>query len=360
MQDIRKIKINYIISVRDNNSTASVNRIKSFKKGIELSGGSCNIHFTETRGDNIVVNKFKSLSKLILLLLNASKDDIFIFYGKSFYYFLILLFKWKIKFYVERNEYPYFLINENYNNINERIKERILNNLLKYTDGFITCSIALKEYYIKFCKHDNIFISPLIVDVNKFEKAIDKVIYNCEYVAYVGSLGNNKDGVPILINSFSLLKDDFPDLKLVIIGNTNVKEFDVIFRLVKGLELEKRVIFTGIVDHDLVPSILKHASLLALARPNNKQAEGGIPSKVGEYMASRVPMVLTDVGELNYFLKDGFNCYMAQPDSINDFTSKMKSALTSKNNDIIVLNAFDTVLKFNVLNQAKKLIDFLT
>ena len=75
-------------------------------------------------------------------------------------------------------------------------------------------------------------------------------------------------------------------------------------------------------------------------------------------MAAKVPIVITNVGELKFYLKDNFNCYMSEPDSAILFSEKLIEALEN-NNDEIVSNAYRTVAKFNYIEQSKSLLEFL-
>jgi len=70
---------------------------------------------------------------------------------------------------------------------------------------------------------------------------------------------------------------------------------------------------------------------LLLARPNNIQAKGGFPTKLGEYLASGVPVVITNVGEISQYLTDKKNAYIAEPDNPISFASKIKEALQNYN-----------------------------
>jgi glycosyltransferase involved in cell wall biosynthesis len=72
-----------------------------------------------------------------------------------------------------------------------------------------------------------------------------------------------------------------------------------------------------------MPKILMGAQMLALSRPNNTQSQYGFPTKLGEYLATGKPVVVTKVGEIPLFLHDGENAFMANPDDVNDFANKL-------------------------------------
>lgn len=238
------------------------------------------------------------------------------------------------------------MINPNYSR--SKFIGNIYNNMLKYARGFITCSHSLKDYYSPLLSENiPIHISPLIINIDKFIDGIVKEDVNVPYIGYCGSLGNNKDGLPNLIESFSIITEKYESIELHLAGNGDQKTLDELHALVNKLGLNSRVVFTGNLLHSQMPSFLANAKLLVLARPNNKQAEGGFPSKIGEYMSVQVPIVVTNVGELHHYLIDKYNCFMAEADSIESFAAKVVEALEFENINSIVSNAFETVLQFD-------------
>jgi glycosyltransferase involved in cell wall biosynthesis len=64
------------------------------------------------------------------------------------------------------------------------------------------------------------------------------------------------------------------------------------------------------IDHDEVIRTMKGASCLVLARPDSLQARAGFPTKLGEYLATGRPVVVTKVGEIPDFLMDEVSAYL--------------------------------------------------
>ncbi|MDD4309602.1 MAG: glycosyltransferase, partial [Candidatus Cloacimonetes bacterium] len=81
---------------------------------------------------------------------------------------------------------------------------------------------------------------------------------------------------------------------------------------------------------------LGKSKILALARPSSLQASGGFPTKLGEYLSTGVPVVVTRVGELGHYLKDGETCFFADPDSAEDFAKTVLYAIDNYESAIIV------------------------
>ena len=190
-------------------------------------------------------------------------------------------------------------------------------------DGMIIITDNLIKYFQKYKRRNAVITKlPITVDMKRFSNYT--INSNVKYVAYCGSLIFDKDGVDILIKAFSRLKTKYAELKLYIIGDTN--DHSVILKLndlIRKTNLENDVIFLGYQTGDNLVNLLCNSSVLALARPNSKQAEAGFPTKLGEYMATSKPVVVTETGEITHYLKDGENSFIAKPGSIEDFYEKL-------------------------------------
>lgn len=306
------------------------------------------LHFKSVHKVINVLNKEakaeKALSALILLDTRASILIPLLRKGK----------KLGLKIFHERTEYPSEVIVKS---ISRKIDLAIyLRFVIKRFDGLFVINNALKKYFSTLT-NSKIIIANMIVDPSRFEQLPDKPNNSKTIITYCGSLEGEKDGVPILIKSFSIIANKFPHVRLQIVGSLdNEKTKQKMQSLVHELNIESRVVFTGFVGRKDMPKILKNSDILALARPNNKQAEGGFPTKLGEYMATGNPVVITNVGEIGLFLKDKVNAYIAEPDSPEKFSAKLVEALLDQNKIKIGLEGQKLVYnEFNYLTQAKKL-----
>lgn len=265
----------------------------------------------------------------------------------------------KIRFVQERSEYPFLGTGKNlFTRVNYWI---YIHLIIKLFDGLVVITESLKQFFTeKINKKAKITILPMLAEPDRFNIPRDTKKTN-DYIAFCGELSGNKDGVPILIESFSLIAQNHPSCKLVLIGNTNFKEFNKLVLLVEKLNLYEKVVFTGQVSRDEIPELLCQAKVLVLARPESKQAEGGFPTKLGEYLATGNPVVVTKVGEIPNYLTHLQNAYLAEPGDASDFAEKLDDALANydkaqligKNGQKLVYN------EFNYKTQSVKLDTFL-
>ena len=227
--------------------------------------------------------------------------------------------------------------------------------------GVIVISQGLKDYFIeKGVSPEKIHSVNMIVDTSRFEKLEKKS--SEKYIAYCGTDLNNKDGVDQLIRAFALFVSKHPDYRLYIIGSIPLKNQKLgNLELVKSLGIENKVVITGIVSRDEIPQLLKNAEILALDRPDNLQAKYGFPTKLGEYLLTGNPVVVTKVGDIPLFLKDGESALLSAPNNTQDFADKLCWAIENPNKAKIIGENGRKVAEqsFNYLTETKKIVNII-
>ena len=197
------------------------------------------------------------------------------------------------------------------------VKEKIKVFLARRATGMLVISKALANYFKKQ-GIKNITVINMFVDSKRFENI--KTDTKEKYIAYCGTISPFKDGVDCLIKAFALFVSSHSDYKLKIIGKFESADAEnTLMWLVESRNIANSVDFTGMVKPAEMPQLLCGAQMLALARPDNEQAKYGFPTKLGEYLATGKPVVVTQVGEIGNFLKDMVNCRMAEPENPEAF-----------------------------------------
>ena len=169
---------------------------------------------------------------------------------------------------------------------------------------------------------------PILVDAHQFALGAGPRRIEGEYVAFCGTLNEAKDGVLTLAKAFAQICAEFPGLRLVLIGDSpKVSQIPGVRAFVEQLGIADRVVFVGVVARGELPGYLDSATALALARPSSRQADAGLPTKVGEYLATGRPVVVTRTGEIDTYLEDGVNVYFAAPDDASAFAGRLRHVL---------------------------------
>lgn len=263
------------------------------------------------------------------------------------------------------DEYP--LVVRNKSEYPMWFKKFYLKHFYMFFDGLIIMTKHLMKYYKDLVKDNTPLVQiPMTVEIERFENNTDVSPLSNDYIAYCGNLDQTqKDGVPILIEAFGIVKKQFKDLKLIIIGGANPRNQEKVMnnlkKLSKSNDVENDVIFIGTIHRDEMPKYLCNARLLALARPMSIQARGGFPTKLGDYLATGNPVIVTKVGEITDYLKDGVNSFLAEPDSADSFAQKIKIVMENEKSSIKIGKEGKKLAHsvFNYKVQAIELYNFL-
>lgn len=281
-------------------------------------------------------------------------DIIYLYNGMDYLHFFL---KSKCKVFHERTEYPEVSKATPFNHLNKKYLK-----LLPKVDGLFVISTALKDYFAELGVPSNkIHILNMVVDASRFSE-ISKSGKAERYIAYCGTATNNKDGVDDLIRSFAIVAKEIKDIKLYIIGNAPVNDMTGNAKLVADLNIRDRVVFTGRKKSSEIPQLLKDAEVLVLARPDNLQAKYGFPTKLGEYLMTANPVVVTRTSDIPLFLKDGETALLAEPRNCGEISEKIIWALNNKieANTIGESGKQVAMTSFNSEIEAKKLFKIIT
>lgn len=321
---------------------AWTNRILAYAKGFAEAGEEVALYYIITdkqrtkpdisipgikvvnlwESDGFIAKKFKIVSFLKNLLrfprMVKKGNRLFVYGG---YEYQLQLAKWvkkKAKVFCEITEHPQVFESSasDYKKIQQKIKR------MEVLDGLFVISNSLKEYFIKEGLPENkVHVINMFVDTNRFAGLQKSTEEN--YIAYCGAVSYDKDGANILIESFAKFYPQHKDYKLFIIGKSvDPLVMNQLKDLAHRLGVGDNVVFTGAVDPKEMPQLLYNARILALARPDNLQAQNGFPTKLGEYLATGNPVVVTRVGEIPLFIKDMQNGFLADPNP-ESFSEKL-------------------------------------
>lgn len=239
---------------------------------------------------------------------------------------------------------------------------RLYQKAVQQVSALFVITPALRDKYIKefAVEPDKIEVINMTVEKERFSSLPSLPPANT--ISYCGYISEFKDGVSVLIKAFATVHLRHPEYKLQIIGPFANKETEMnLYALVESLHIKDDVIFTGPVAAETMPARLKSSKVLALARPNNIQAKYGFATKIGEYLMTERPAVLTRAGAVEDFLTDRYDCILAEPDSAKDFADKLKWVIEHYDEaSIIGKRGAETALRcFNSEIEAEKIFRYI-
>ena len=302
---------------------------KNARRNNNVSGQYEGIHFEYVNGTTIWPTTKNRFNKLLIIYkgliftkrkikLNGINVIILISnHPIDILYFWLVSKANKIKYVQEKSEFPpYIKQNKGF------LYKTLYNLLYRMFDGMIVMTDELKEFFSKLVKRDSkLFHLPMSVDIERFEN-VKKTQIPHKYFAYCGFGGHNRDGVLEIVKAFYLFHAEYPKIQLYLIGDTkHTPNIDLVFNFVKDHKLEDSIKFIGRVESHKIPQLLVNAECLLQAP--KKITTGGFPTKLGEYLASKNPVITTSVGEISYYLADAENALIVKSDDIDGLKDKM-------------------------------------
>lgn len=181
---------------------------------------------------------------------------------------------------------------------------------------------------ICYTEKEKSMLIELTIDSNKIaviHNGIDTNVFvppnketNCGQILWIGRFIPGK-GAEYLIETFSILVREWPDLKLLMIGNGPFKKN--IEQKIHELNLSKNIIMKGFVPNSELPSIYQNSDVFVLPSINE-----GVPRTILEAMACGIPVVCTELPQLIDIVKGcGIMVPKRDPQALAEAVSKIIS-----------------------------------
>lgn len=214
--------------------------------------------------------------------------------------------------------------------------------------------LGFREYNIVIA-HDGVDLKNFDLDIDKKEAREklglpqDKVFIG--YIGQLKTMGMEK-GIGILIKAFKMINLLNKDLMLVIVGG---REEDL-----REYESSENILFLGHKPYNLIPHCLKAFDILAMPFPYNQHyAFYMSPLKLFEYMASRRPIVTTDLPSIREILNEK-NSVLVKPENSKNLADGIKFVLENKSlAENLANQAFQDVKSYTWQKRAEMILEFI-
>lgn len=213
----------------------------------------------------------------------------------------------------EKSEVPFYKIDEL-----SALRKFKVKAEFRLFDGIIAISGALKDFFLKDLGLNlKIIEVPILVDCNRVPLTKNGHSSKMTNLVYTGSLLDHKDGVITIIKAFARILPNHPDQKLVMTGDLNgsVSKHEIL-REINNLKLNGNVELPGYLPREKLNELTSSAAALLLAKPRNRQNKYNMATKVGEYLLTGRPVVLSDVDPVCTYLKHRESACITEPDEI--------------------------------------------
>lgn len=232
---------------------------------------------------------------------------------------------------------------------------------LKRARGIIVTSQRIKEFFIKNgISSEKILVAPNGVDIKKFDVQCSKLEarrklnlpQDKKIVLYTGHLYEWK-GAQTLAEASQYLPEN---AEVYFVGGTkeDIERFKI-----QNSRFEIQII--GHRPRQEIPFWLKAADILVLPDLAVKDIlkYGASPMKMFEYMASKKPIIASDLPTIREILNEK-NAILIKPDNPKELAKGIKEILENPELSAKISNqAFQDVQQHTWQNRAKKIIEFI-
>ena len=294
----------------------------------------------------------------------CSGDILFLYIGKDLNQtlrFIKIAKRKKAKCVRDLCELPYVTGTETERTI--RLRAEICKKQFPLFDGIISISDNLmnvaRTYSSQTCKHLKV---PIMVEYEHYY--IIKTPSNNEnpYLFHAGTLYQQKDGILGMIEAFGIAKKRLnTSLKYILTGEMKASSHPIeLQHLMDQYELEDSIEFVGYLNREQIKEYLTHASLVISNRPKSQQDYYGFSTKVGEYLASGTPLVMTNWGESVNWLENGKTAIITEPEDTESLANAIVTVISHPEESRIIGLAGQEVCRncFDYRNWSKPIVEF--
>lgn len=274
------------------------------------------------------------------VMLHRKKPSFVIFYTPTFWKMIIPILATRVRgipVFIEACEVWSTIPTEDIKSLKRKLStsgDRWLEILIpKIASGVIPISMPISSFYsglgMPLERH---FHLPILVDTGVFENisnsAVD-ALRSKDYILNSGSFAE-KDGIHYMIRAFEDIAKEFPGLYMVFTGGANEETKENILGYLKDKGLSSRIIFTGFIERDQLVWAYQNARGLLCCRSNSIYANYGFPTKLGEFLASGSPVIVTRVGDVDKYLIDEETAYLAESENTASISAAIRKLLLDR------------------------------
>ncbi|MBK9926968.1 MAG: glycosyltransferase [Anaerolineales bacterium] len=216
-------------------------------------------------------------------------------------------------FHTQYREYTHYIPfpMEAVQNFIKNAMDRWLQDFMRRCQHIIIPSESMREILVNdYGLKNNFTVIPTGIDLEAYRTASGEKIRkkrnweNDTVMISVGRLAPEKNW-PLLLQATALVLKDFPQFRLVLIGDG--QDRNTLEGLAKELGIRRRVTFTGALSFSEIPSYMKAANLFGFASITETQGLATL-----EAMAAGLPVVAVDASGTRDILKHGQQGYLVE------------------------------------------------
>lgn len=276
------------------------------------------------------VDDFIGYIKLFIFLLNVNKkiDIIFVVDVRNVARIIICIISYikGAKVLYELNEHPLVLFKQ---------FQYAFDKFFVYPlfDGFVVISKPLFHLVNTFKSNKaKLLVVPILTDYIEFDvKEKCTLELNEPYILHSGSLIERKDGVLGIIKAFAEVKRRTSQtINLYFTGNVlQSPNYIEIISLIEFYNLNNSIKFLGYLNENELRYCQKNSLLFIINKYDNFQNKFCFPTKLGEYLMTSRPVIITDIGDLREYFINNYNAYIVKPEDTSQIADRILYILSN-------------------------------
>lgn len=228
-------------------------------------------------------------------------------------------------------------------------------------DVFIPISRELDNFVKKYkSKKAQTLIVPILVEDNGTIDVSQKAsLYDVPYIIHTGTMLEQKDSISIILKAFAKYKETNNDkLRLVFTGQHANDKCSYI-PTIKKLGIEKWVDLRGLVSEEEVTILQHYAAMSIVYKSDNLQTRNCFPTKLGEVLMGGIPVITTNVGDADLYLKNRENAIIVKDGSIEELCDSIVYLMTNPAvaKSIGEKGTLIAKMYFNPISQGKRMVE---
>lgn len=289
-----------------------------------------------------------------LLNHNRKADLVYQRYGRNNYAGLTFAHRIGVPFVLEYNGSEIWMSRNWGHSLRfESLTEEIENCVLTHADLVVGNADAFKEELLgKGVKEERILIIPNGVDLDRFDPALSGEDIRASLgfseqdivVTFVGSFGP-WHGAEILAQSIRRVVKQCSFIKFLFIGDG--ARLVEVKRIVSEDDVSENVIFTGLINREIVPRYLAASDIVVSPQVPNPDGSPffGSPTKLFEYMSMGKAIIASDLDQIGTILTSYQDSILVPPGNVGRLA------------EAILLLATDSNLRTSIGMQARKVVE---
>lgn len=214
-----------------------------------------------------------------------------------------------------------------------KINDRLIDQkFYPFCDGVIAISDFLVQHVQRKSPQLPIIKLPAICDFSEFENIpVNQNEIGQPYLMYCGSI-YYLEVIEFILSIFENLKKNnkYNGMLILVVSGNHSSNWEQLNLKMKCMEYQKDILLKSNIPYYNLLSLYKGAGVLLIPLRNTVQDKARFPHKIGEYTASKRPILSTNTGEMKYYFEDGISALLANEYSEKEYVEKLAAALESK------------------------------